>query len=215
MKLIRTLNKANKQTIMKKIDSLMEDRNIYAMPVYLPYTMTMFNCWAFIQGDETVFLLNDYFHANEEVQADERSFMGGPPMYFNDDHCWTSPVYVIRLLCHAYKEVMRMAGRNAGEVHCVVLTNAKILNRGDMEDLWKWLGVTVIDDVSCRIKNADNGHGRMNFFLENMDLATWTLDPDHDRIVENYLPWEERKREWEEEEMRREIECERIPWDED
>lgn len=122
---------------MKKIDSLMKDRNYYALPVNFPDTMTMLNeCWAFFQRDETVLLLNDYCHANEEVLADERSFMGGPLMYFTDDHCWTSPVYTIPLLCHAYKEVMRKAGRKAGEVHCVVLTSTKILNREDMEDLW-------------------------------------------------------------------------------
>ena len=218
MSIIRSFRKANKLTIQKKLNALAKDKGVYSESIVFPDSLPMYYAYsAYIQGDEIVFLLNDHCHTKEVVQADERSLMGGPPMYFADDHCWTSPVYIVRLLYHAYMEVMRKAERKAGYVHCVVLTSARINNREDMEDLWGWLDVTVIDDASCEIRTAVNGHDKekelMNFFLGNIDQATWTLDPEYDRVVEDYLPLEERMWRWAEEEMRQEIECERIPWD--
>ena len=193
MNLIDSFKKANKQTIQKTLDTLAEDSSVYSECIDFPDNMAMYHtCCAYIQGDEAVFLLNDCCHAQAEVQADERPFMGRPPMYSMEDFCWTSPVYLVQLMCHAYKEVMRKTGREAGKVHGVFLTNTKILNREDMEDVWEWLGVTVIDDTSCRATTADKGpdkeKGLLRSFLDDIDLATWILDPQYDHVMDNYTP---------------------------
>lgn len=203
MSLIEIFKKQDKFTIEKTMLALMADSTVFSDSFRMPNPMlTGHELCAFLKGDEVVFLIREYLHDNTEVIADERPFKGGPPQYFHGELHWSSPVYLVRLLCHAYKEVMRKTGREEGKVHCVLLTCTKILNREEMEGIWERLGVTVVDDASWCPMTTGDGPARekelLGFFLDNIDLATWTFDPQYDSVQESPTPSEQGEEDLEE-----------------
>lgn len=193
MSLIATFTKQTSKTIRETLMALSADSKVFSAQIQseLPF-MSGHEYYVYMQDDEVVFLLRDLHRDNTAVLADEEFFNDYPPMYFAQGPLfWVSPVYLTQLLCHAYKEVMRKTGREAGKVHGVFLTNTNLVNREDFEKIWDWLEVTVIDNANMHdgIVPADNGLDKEREMLEhfflNSILATWVLDPQYDHVVED------------------------------
>lgn len=193
MSLIATFTKQTSKTIRETLMALSADSKVFSAQIQseLPF-MSGHEYYVYMQDDEVVFLLRDLHRDNTAVLADEEFFNDYPPMYFAQGPLfWVSPVYLTQLLCHAYKEVMRKTGREAGKVHGVFLTNTNLVNREDFEKIWDWLEVTVIDNANMHdeIVPADNGldeeREMLEHFFLNSILATWALDPQYDHVVED------------------------------
>lgn len=194
MSLIATFKSLDRDNAQDTLDDLAADNNVFS--AQLITTQAPFleghGYYVYMQDDEAVFLLKDKHHDNTDVLADEETFMDQPPLYFIEGGYWTSPVYLLLLMCHAYKEVMRKTGWEAGKVHCVFITKTNLINREDMEELWDWLGVTVIDNAKMHGEIATDIHDlteereQLDHFIDNCALATWKLDPQYDRMEENF-----------------------------
>jgi stage V sporulation protein K len=196
MSLIESFKDQGWDTIRQTLEALAADSKVFSARIQSELSfMGGHEQYVYMQGDETVFLLRDEHRSGIPVLADEEPYMDRPPLYRTQGPCWTSPVYLLQLLCHAYKEVMRKTGREAGKVHGVFLTNTYIANKEDMEDIWEWLGVTVFDGVGMHgeIATAFNGldkeREQLEHFFAYSNLATWTLDPEYDHVMENCPPY--------------------------
>ena len=194
MSLIATFTGQDKETIQGTLSALAADSKVFSARIQSELSfMEDHELYVYIQSYETVFLLRDEHRADIPVLADEECYMGEPPLYLAQGRHWTSPVYLLLLMCHAYKEVMRKTGRDAGKVHGVVITNTNLVNREDMEEIWEWLGVTVIDkaglhgEVMTDFSGPDKEREQLEHFFANSNLATWKLDPEYDRIADDYL----------------------------
>ena len=193
MSLITTFKNQNSKTIWETLRILAADNSVCSSRLQTRQIAPHgHQYYVYIQNDEIVFLLRDEHLANTNVLADEESFMDEPPLYFTENFHMRSPVNLVQMLCHVYKEVMRKTGWEAGKVHGVFLTNSNIFNREDMESLWQWLEVTVIDkvdkyeEITTAIGNLGESRERLMHFLENIHLATWSLDPQYDHVIDNY-----------------------------
>lgn len=191
MNLIELFKKQDCKTIWGLLEKLKSDISVFStrQQALIPLLEGK-ETYIYAQGQEMVIILIDQHRQGDSVLADEELFNDEAPLYYTEYTHWVSPVYLVQLASHAIREVLRKTGKNEPLIHGVLLTNTYIINHMDMQDIWDWCNITVIDDADLDndiavLDNFKTPEGELfQHYMTHMSSATWKLDPEHDHIVD-------------------------------
>lgn len=193
MNLIDLFKKQDNESIMSTLDALAIDKEVFSAELRpIAPNVGSHKYYIYMTDNEVVFMLLDADRANTDVLADEEPFMDEPPLYFTEGPYYISPVYLLTLLMHSFKEVMRKTHMEIGNVYGFFLTNTNLVNKEDMQEVWEWLEVAVVDNANIHeeIITSPDEHERhvklLRHFIQNTHLATWELDPEYDHTTDNF-----------------------------
>ena len=162
-RLIDVFKRQTRRTIWKRLDAMALDHTVYSTHVkgFGPH-LKDYDVYLYANLSEVVVVCIDKYGEKDEL-ADEGMIFDEPPLYFSSYGHRVSPVWqlsqAMKLMTYRLKCINCPA-----EVYGILLSNSRFANIAEMEDIWKEMGVAVID----RFRKIEDKVIEVN---EDMNLA--------------------------------------------
>ena len=132
----------------------------------------------------------------KDTLTDEEKFNEDTePLWFEENHHRVSPVYRLMQFAHAIRQLCRIYGKMQPSVHCVLLSQAYLINFEDQKPLYDFLRVTVFHHMPGLLNfSMATGSGQstpaaqlMKDYKEHMNVLSWEPEEKFDRVAEEFL----------------------------